>query len=305
MALEQDRLALHASLELRNVRPSELARISAEAELRKNADVIAGAVAGIFLRALELPGVGENVVAHNGLLVFLKYANGFEDGDLVGSPESSGPLGESVTFQTAFPSVKITALYRTLQLLWKLVKDHPTRVRKFILPFRSVMIMKRLMRCASYRVQRVVLKLFKVQVRFLPKKLKNMSVKFVSQVFVNSDLSTEPYDDWMLTTGLSVEDENPSFAVHQGPDSVAGGTEKQEEFFEVKDEDQDEGSTWRDYTVEDLQHVNWTNPLEVKFFCDRYGVDRSKVFFGYPSFDEWLQQDVLLNTGIADLFTGQ
>jgi len=294
LEISHDRLLLHTSLDL-EIYPPPL--IIAEQELTKNTEIIACAVSGIFVQILsaaraESPSafshISQLISGANGCLVFLKFLNGTDDVGLI--PE----ISRDHAFQCAFPVPKPTAVYRSLVALYLICKNSPERTRKFLVAYKSSLILKRLFRVPSFRMQRIAFKLFRRQIRYFPRRAKIQNMRAISCVYASgvSDL----LEDAMLSTAATAAsdvDEAPTVQVHQSLESVAGQVEATEAAFEIR-ADPELPQKNEDLEISLLEAgVNWEDEGEISSFCAVTGLRKDQVFFGHESLEDFINSEIV------------
>ena len=304
ITIDNDRALLHSLLSGRII-------ISSESETRRNADIISSTVLGIFVQILYCAGIeGPRVNAHvcqliansNGCLVLLKFLNGTEDGgaNFIGSNHSvpilpihylqNSGISDPV-FLAAFPSPKSAAVLRALVALRLICKDSPERIRKYLLAFKSALILKRIFRIPSYRIQRSAFKLFRMQIKYFSKKTKNQHMRAIAAAYTTT--VSDPLDDSMLTTACTANDndDGPPVVIHQGHDTVAGQVEGSESLFEVEQENEYRSNEPENVEISSLANIKWDDADEVAAFCEIS--KKNDVFFGQPDFQHFLEWEVL------------
>ncbi|CAE8640236.1 unnamed protein product [Polarella glacialis] len=188
---------------------------SEAAEAQRHREIMAAAVAGVVLVLLkqarkssteQFASVAQLIADSNGALVVLKFLNQ----DLAAQEsapaqavlpclrkESAGGSAAAV----ASPSFRqACSTLRLVEVLYLLCKDCPERVRKYLIHYKAPFILKRLHRVESPQAQRLVLKLLKKQVRYLPRKWKQTNMKAISAMY--SQVSMSPLEDWLLNDSL-------------------------------------------------------------------------------------------------------
>lgn len=190
------------------------ARTSAEAtEAARHREIIAATVSGVLLILLrqakrnsleQFACLAQIVTDANGVLVALKFLNqdlmtvmDTKDQSLQSVPPNveGGPNPDQPQ-----PNWLICAALRLVRVLYILCKDSPERVRKFLIQYKAPFILKRLQRIENEQMQRLVLKLLKTQVRYLPRKWKQTNMKAISSIYSMGRIN--PLDDWLLNESL-------------------------------------------------------------------------------------------------------
>ena len=316
---------------------------------RRHLDILAAAVTGLLVQmihqsSLEGPrtfaAVSNAICSANGCLVLLKFLNGFEDEAFIAGaiPEYVLPALSSKDRKfIAFPLPRFSALIRALSALRLLTQHSPEKIRKFLVAYKSPLILKRLLRIPSFRIQRCAFRLFKSQVRYFQKRVKAGYMKVLSGLFAAT--TTDPIEDAFLTTACTAGEDEA--AVHQGPDSVAGQTEADEFKFEISGEtdgdlingfvdfhagqiatpwerrtsscdamsDQHtefsspiiigapEVGNFSDQTARELTGILWNNEHEARAYVEATG--NADPFFGFADFDDFIANEVC---GYSHLF---
>jgi len=175
------------------------------AEAQRQREIMASAVSGVLLILLkqarrsmseQFSSLAQLITDSNGVLVVLKFLNQ----DLTAAMEQTGhaPVlrGLELPGLEAPPSWLAVATLRLVGVLYLLCKDSPERVRKYLIHYKAPFILKRLLRIENDRLQRLVLKLLKRQVRYLPRKWKQANMKTVSAMYTSVPMA--PLEDWLL-----------------------------------------------------------------------------------------------------------
>eukprot|EP00931_Biecheleriopsis_adriatica_P048542 TRINITY_DN28049_c0_g1_i1.p1 TRINITY_DN28049_c0_g1~~TRINITY_DN28049_c0_g1_i1.p1 ORF type:complete len:793 (-),score=193.86 TRINITY_DN28049_c0_g1_i1:77-2455(-) len=190
------------------------------AEAQRHREITASAVAGVVLLLLksarhaaaeQFASVAQLVADCNGALVVLKFLNQdlasqetllapavlpcLREASVAGSPEERSTVPCSPTHWQA------CAMLRLVEVLYLLCKDCPERVRKYLIHYKAPFILKRLNLEESPQAQRLVLKLLRKQVRYLPRKWKQTNMKAISAIY--TQVSMSPLEDWLLNKMLS------------------------------------------------------------------------------------------------------
>lgn len=195
-----------------------------DGEAKRHKAIMAQAVSGILALLLDESRRADPRIFHdvahwitetNGYLVVLKFLNQ----DLVCTPDPARP-------QAVLPLLKETpnplppalemATFQLLRCLYSLCKNSPERVRKYLVHYKAPFILKKLRSLDHAGIKRLVLKLLKKQVRYLPRKWKQTNMKIVSAIY--AEVPTAPLDDWLLTDPLN--DASTEGPVAQAPATV-------------------------------------------------------------------------------------
>ncbi|CAK9037925.1 unnamed protein product [Durusdinium trenchii] len=199
-----------------------------EAEAQRHREILAAAVAGVILILLksarrfsseDFAFLSQLLAESNGALVVLKYLN--QNPDVCSGQDTSGePLppvlpclqaasaaGRRLPLSSCF--WQACGTLRLVEVLYLVCRDCPERVRKYLIHYRAPFILKRLNRVESPHAQRLVLKLLKKQVRYLPRKWKQANMKAISAMYLQVTMS--PLEDWLLNENLAEQSmEGPS-----------------------------------------------------------------------------------------------
>lgn len=186
--------------------PPEVASPAIEAaEAQRHREILAAAVGGVVLILLkqarqsvseQFSSVAQLVADSNGALVVLKFLNQ----DLAVATETPAAPPVLPCLEAVEPTWQAVATLRLVEVLYLLCKDSPERVRKFLIHYKAHFILKRLHRVENPQVQKLVFKLLKKQVRYLPRKWKHANMKAISAIYAL--VSMNPLDDWLLNEPL-------------------------------------------------------------------------------------------------------
>lgn len=199
--------------------PSSLPPLPSEpAEAQRHREIMAAGVSGVILVLLkqarksvpeQFSSLAQLITDSNGALVVLKFLN--QDLSSAMEPRDAPPVlpclregqqagGSRAGAGPPLPSWPACATLRLVEVLYLLCKDSPERVRKYLIHYKAPFILKRLRHIENWQVQRVVLKLLRKQVRYLPRKWKQANMKAISAIY--SLVPMSPLEDWLLNEPL-------------------------------------------------------------------------------------------------------
>jgi len=195
------------------------------AEAQRHREIMAAAVGGVIFILLkqarksvpeQFSSLAQLITDSNGALVVLKFLN--QDLSSAMEPRDATPVlpclwsvATGADGAPVLPSWPACATLRLVEVLYLLCKDSPERVRKYLIHYKAPFILKRLRHIENWQVQRVVLKLLRKQVRYLPRKWKQANMKAISAIY--SLVPMSPLEDWLLNEPLGdVAIEGPSQA---------------------------------------------------------------------------------------------
>ncbi|CAJ1337003.1 unnamed protein product [Effrenium voratum] len=180
-------------------------------EAQRHKEILAASVAGVLLVLLksakrsaaeEFAFVAQLIADSNGALVVLKYLNQDTNQEQAIPPVlpclRAGKLSTREGLMSSY--WQACGTLRLVEVLYLVCRDCPERVRKYLINYRAHFILKRLNRVESPRAERLVLKLLKKQVRYLPRKWKQANMKVVSAIYLQVPMS--PLEDWLLNEAL-------------------------------------------------------------------------------------------------------
>eukprot|EP00971_Amphidinium_carterae_P052540 1034195-Amphidinium_carterae.1 len=170
---------------------------------------MAAAVSGVLLILLErarkasveqFSSLAQLITDSNGALVVLKFLN--QDLSAALERPKVPPVLPCLRARrsSSVASWLVRATKRLLEVLYLLCKDSPERVRRYLVHYKAPLILKRLHRIEHQEVQKLVLKLLKKQVRYLPRKWKQGNMKSISAMY--GVIRMSPLDDWLLNEQL-------------------------------------------------------------------------------------------------------
>mmetsp|Transcript_65850 Transcript_65850/g.157370 ORF Transcript_65850/g.157370 Transcript_65850/m.157370 type:complete len:887 (-) Transcript_65850:25-2685(-) len=179
---------------------------SESVEALRDREIMASAVSGVILILLKrarkasvepFSSLAQLITDSNGALVVLKFLNQDLSAALE-TPKVPPVLAclRTRASSTTHPSWLACATLRLVEVLYLLCKDSPERVRRYLVHYKAPLILKRLHKIESPQVQKLVLKLLKKQVRYLPRKWKQANMKSISAMYTLIRMS--PLDDWLL-----------------------------------------------------------------------------------------------------------
>jgi hypothetical protein len=121
-----------------------------------------------------------------------------------------------------------------LELLLKVVFDCPSKIQKYLIPYRSIDIFRRFTNPLFKQTMDKAYCLILIQLRYLSKRTKNSLMKVISEYYLDS--FEYNIEDALLTTDYtaSKSEDNSVVIVHQSKYSPAGSTILDEYKFEKK-----------------------------------------------------------------------
>ena len=250
-----------------------------ESSMRVNFEIISCAVTGILVLLLKLHEkesdlIQRTIVANNGCLVLLKLITSYPNEPNSNSYTCIFPeLRDNKSWNLAVPARLPTSLFRSLKCLYILCRSNVPRIKKYLIHYKVAVVLKRFFAIPNVGILKIAYKLFKIQMRFLPKKWKILHIKLLSCCYNATDLDL--LDDWIVN--------DPELGPADGPtEDLLNDSHIPQASPVVPTLDEGE-------YAEALRRVNFDKRDEIEVFCKKYG-ENPETFFGSKSiktYQDW------------------